>query len=304
MAGAPEEAAAARIAARQHGVITVDQLRSAGFGRSAIARRVRGEWLVRIHEGVYRIGVLAGPFAAEMAALLACGPLAVISHRSAVVVMGVRWRYSGPVELVLPHDVQLGRAGVRCRRVAAPVADEIMIRHGLRITTPARTLVDLSATASRTDLERITDEILAQRLASMTEILGAIGRGRGRPGLRKLRAVADLFDESSFTRSEAERRFRALLGSAGLPIPRMNVKRAGWEVDAVWDRQRLIVEVDGYRSHGTRPQFERDRVKDAQLMLAGYRVLRVTWRQLTREPAVVVATIAAMLGGMTHAGRA
>ena len=120
MAGAGEEAAAARIAATQHGVITVDQLRAAGFGRSAIARRVRGRWLVRIHEGVYRIGVLPGPFAAEMAALLACGPLSVISRRSAVVVMGVRWRYSGPVELVLPHDVQLGRAGVRCRRVAAP----------------------------------------------------------------------------------------------------------------------------------------------------------------------------------------
>jgi very-short-patch-repair endonuclease len=76
----------------------------------------------------------------------------------------------------------------------------------------------------------------------------------------------------------------------------MNVRRAGWEVDAVWDRQRLIVEVDGYHSHGTRPQFERDRTKDAQLMLAGYRVLRVTWRQLTREPTVVIATIAAALG--------
>ena len=126
-----------------------------------------------------------------------------------------------------------------------------MIRHGLRITTPARTLVDLAATASRADLERIMEEILSQRLADKTEILAAIGRGTGRPGVRKLRAVADLLDESSFTRSEAERRFRTLLRSAGLPMPRMNVKRAGWEVDAVWDRQRLVVEVDGYRSHGT-----------------------------------------------------
>jgi very-short-patch-repair endonuclease len=79
-------------------------------------------------------------------------------------------------------------------------------------------------------------------------------------------------------------------------MPRMNVKRAGWEVDAVWDRQRLVVEVDGYRSHGTRPQFERDREKDARMMLAGYRVLRFTWRQITREPAFVVATITTALG--------
>jgi very-short-patch-repair endonuclease len=296
MAGAVEEAAAARIARAQHGVITTAQLESAGFGRSAIARRVRGEWLVRIYEGVYRIGVIAGPFAGEMAALLACGPLSVIGHRSAVIVMGLRWRYCGPVEVVLPHEVQLGRAGVRCRRVTALAADEVAVRHGLRVTTPARTLVDLAATTSRGDLERLAEEILFQRLASTAEIIDAIGRGAGRPGVRKLRAIADLLDEASFTRSEAERRLKTLLRGAGLPMPRMNVKRAGWEVDAVWDRQRLVVEVDGYRSHGTRPQFERDRTKDAQMMLAGYRVLRFTWRQITREPTVVIATIAAALG--------
>lgn len=296
MAGAVEEAAAARIARAQHGVITAAQLRSAGFGRSAIARRVRGEWLVRMHEGVYRVGVVAGPFAAEMAALLACGPLSVIGHRSAVVVLGLRWRYGGPVELVMPHDVRLGRAGVRCRRVMALAADEVMVRHGLRVTTPARTLVDLAATTSVADLERLIEEMLFQRLASSSDILEAVRRGAGRPGVRKLRATAELLDESSFTRSEAERLLKALLRSARLPMPRMNVRRSGWEVDAVWDRQRLVVEVDGYRSHGTQPQFERDRKKDGQLMLAGYRVLRVTWRQLTREPAVVVATIAAALG--------
>jgi very-short-patch-repair endonuclease len=296
MAGAVEEAAAARIARAQHGVITTAQLESAGFGRSAIARRVRGEWLVRIYEGVYRIGVVAGPFAGEMAALLACGPLSVIGHRSAVIVMGLRWRYCGPVEVVLPHEVQLGRTGVPCRRVIALAADEVAVRHGLRVTTPARTLVDLAATTSRGDLERLAEEILFQRLASTAEIIDAIGRGAGRPGVRKLRAIADLLDEASFTRSEAERRLKTLLRGAGLPMPRMNVKRAGWEVDAVWDRQRLVVEVDGYRSHGTRPQFERDRTKDAQMMLAGYRVLRFTWRQITREPTVVIATIAAALG--------
>ncbi len=100
---------------------------------------------MRMHEGVYRIGVIAAPFGAEMAALLACGPLSAIGHRSAVVVLGLRWRYDGPVEVVLPHRVQLGPAGVRRHRVAALAADEITVRHGLRVTKPARTLVDLGA---------------------------------------------------------------------------------------------------------------------------------------------------------------
>jgi very-short-patch-repair endonuclease len=211
------------------------------------------------------------------------------------VVLGLRWRYDGPVEIVLPHAVQLGPAGVRCRRATSLPAKDVTVRHGLRVTKPARTLVDLAARSSRADLDRLVEEILVQRLASTREILEAVRRGAGRPGVRKLRAIADRLDEPSFTRSEAERKLLALLRSAGLPMPLTNVRRGGWEVDAVWDRQRLVVEVDGYRSHGPRPQFERDRKKDAQLLLAGYRVLRFTWWQLTREPAFVVATIAAAL---------
>ena len=295
MAGAAEEAVVARIAAAQHGVVTTRQLLDAGFGRNAIARRVGGEWLVRIHEGVYQVGIFGGPFAGEMAALLACGPRSVIGRRSAVVVLGVPWPRAELVEVTLPHEVKTGRAGLRCLRVAPLRADEVTVRHGLRVTTPARTLVDLAPVTPPAELERLVEEVQAQRLASPTEILEAIRRGTGRPGVRKLRAVADLVDEPLFTRSEAERRLKALLKSAALPMPRTNVKRAGWEVDAVWDRQRLVVEVDGYRYHRTRAKFERDRRKDGLLLLAGYRVLRITWRQLTREPETVVAMIAAAL---------
>ena len=295
MAGAAAEAIVARIAAAQHGVVTTRQLREAGFGRHAIARRVAGGWLVRVHEGVYQVGVFGGRFAREMAALLACGSSSVIGRRSAVVVLGVPWLHGTFVEVVLPHEVKTGRAGIRCVRVAPVRADEVTMRHGLRVTTPARTLVDLAAITPPAELERLVEEVQVQRLASPSEILEAIRRGAGRPGVRKLRAVADLLDEPLFTRSEAERRLKALVKAAALPKPRTNVKRASWEVDAVWDRQRLVVEVDGYRYHRTRAKFERDRRKDGQLMLAGYRVLRVTWRQLTREPETVVAIIAAAL---------
>ncbi len=295
MAGVAAEAAVARTAAAQHGIVTTRQLREAGFGRHAIARRVCGGWLVRIHEGVYQVGIFGGEFAREMAALLACGPRSVIGRRSAVVVLGVPWPRGGSVEVVLPHEVKTGRAGIRCLRAAPVRADEVTVLRGLRVTTPARTLVDLAAITPPADLERLVEEVQVQRLAGPSEILEAIRRGAGRPGVRKLRAVADLLDEPLFTRSEAERRLKALLKSAALPMPRTNVKRATWEVDAVWDRQRLVVEVDGYRYHRTRAKFERDRRKDGQLLLAGYRVLRITWRQLTREPETVVAIIAAAL---------
>jgi very-short-patch-repair endonuclease len=293
MAGAAEEQIVATFAAAQHGIVTTPQLLAAGVGPRAILRRVAGGWLVRIHEGVYQVGVFAGPFGKEMAALLACGPKAAISHSSAVFVFGVAPRPSGPAEVSSVGGIR--RRGVRAHRVTALAPADVVEWHGLRITAPGRMLVDLADMSPPAELERLVEEIQVQRLASPTEILEAIRLGAGRPGITKLRAVCDLIDEPLFTRSEAERRLRRLVNAAELPMPRLNVRVAGWEVDAVWDRQRLVVEVDGYRYHRTRAKFERDRRKDAQLLVAGYRVLRITWRQLTREPESVIATLAATL---------
>jgi very-short-patch-repair endonuclease len=293
MAGAAEELVVARLAAAQHGIVTTPQLLAAAVGPKAIRRRVAGGWLVRIHEGVYQVGVFAGPLGREMAALLACGPQAAISHNSAVFVLGVAPRPSGPAEVSSVGGIR--RRGVRAHRVAALDSADVVEWHGLRITAPGRTLVDLADTTPPAELERLVEEIQVQRLATPADLLGAIGRGAGRPGVRKLRTACDFIDEPAFTRSEAERRLRRLVNAAELPMPRLNVRVAGWEVDAVWDRQRLVVEVDGYRYHRTRAKFERDRRKDAKLLVAGYRVLRITWRQLTREPESVIATLAATL---------
>ena len=293
MAGAAEERVVAKYATAQQGIVTTPQLLAAGVGPKAIRRRVAGGWLVRIHEGVYQVGVFAGPLGQETAALLACGPQAAISHNSAVFVLGVAPRPRGPVEASSVGGIR--RRGVRAHRATALAPADVVERHGLRITAPGRTLVDLADTTPPAELERLAEEIQVQRLASPAEIIEAIGRGAGRPGITKLRAVCDLIDEPFFTRSEAERLLRRLVKAAGLPIPRLNVRVAGWEVDAVWDRQRLVVEVDGYRYHRPRARFERDRRKDAQLLVAGYRVLRISWRQLTREPESVIATLAATL---------
>ena len=289
--------AVARLAATQHGIVTVPQLLGAGFTRAVIKRRVAGGWLVRRHQGVYQVGVFPGRFGDEMAALLAIGPRSVLGHWAAMSVWGPAER-RGVVDVICLGETAGRRRGIRSHRASALPQCEVTIRHGLRVTTPARTLVDLAATTPPADLERLVEEMQVQNLATPTELIEAIGRGAGRPGIRKLRDITDLLlDEPSFTRSEAERRLKMLIRTANLPMPRTNVQRAGWEVDAVWDRERLVVEVDGYRYHRTRAKFERDRRKDAELLLAGYRVLRITWRQLTREPETVVATLAAALAG-------
>jgi very-short-patch-repair endonuclease len=104
-----------------------------------------------------------------------------------------------------------------------------------------------------------------------------------------------LGDEPRFTRSQAERSLLKLVRAAKLPVPLTNTKVAGWEVDAVWPRHMLVVEVDGFAYHGNRAAFERDRRKDAALMAAGYRVVRITWRRLVYEPHEVVALLARLL---------
>lgn len=288
------ERAIARLAASQHGVVTAAQLGGAGFSDPAIRRRVDGGWLVRRHQGVYQLGVVAAPLGDEMAALLAAGPRAILSHWTATKV----WRVGNRghrIEVLFVGEAAAKRRGIRSHRTSALDPAEVVVRHGLRVTTPARTLVDLAATTPPAELERLVEEFQVQDLVTADEIQAAIRRAAGRPGVKKLRTVTAFLAEPLLTRSEAERRLIALLRGAKLPMPRTNVKRAGWEVDAVWDRQRLVVEVDGYRYHRPRAQFERDRRKDGELLLAGYRVVRITWRQLTGEPQAVVALIAAAL---------
>ena len=289
------EARVARLAARQQGMVSWDQLVGAGMTRHAIAAAAESGWLIRRHRGVYQFGVYGGPFGVEMAALLACGPLAVISHWSATPVFELGPRTSRLVDVTLSGGHAGRRSGIRPHRISLP-AGEVVIKNGLRVTSPARTLLDLAAVAPRATLERLIEEAEVQDVVSTGEMLAMAQRHPGRKGIRVFRDLVDLLDEPLFTRSEAERRLVSLCRTAGLPLPRTNVRRAGWEVDAVWDAQRLVVEVDGRKYHDrSASKFERDRRKDGELMLAGYRVLRLTWRRITRESEQVIALLAAAL---------
>jgi very-short-patch-repair endonuclease len=244
---------------------------------------------------VYQLGAFPGPWGREWAALLVCGREAVLSHWTAARVCELSDRGWAVIDISIEGRLAGRREGIRPHRAVALPPSDVVIKHGLRVTTPARTLLDLAAVAPRDVLEQLVEEALVQRLASAGELSAVAARGAGRPGVRRLREIVSRLDEPLVTRSEAERRLRALIRSGGLPQPLMNVRRAGWEVDAVWDAQRLVVEVDGRKFHDPAPRFERDRRKDAELMLAGYRVLRFTWSRLTREADQVLATIAAAL---------
>jgi very-short-patch-repair endonuclease len=279
----PAEAEAALVerARRQHGVLTIDQLRAAGLGTHAIAGRVDRGWLRRVHRGVYIVGALDSELTAPTAALAAFGPSAVISHRTAAVL----WRLlsarpNDPVDITLLNANRRPRHGVRIHQARAAI---VRRRHGLRLTSPAQTLADLPTH----ELDEAYNEALVLNLVTHQEVRALVHRSSA------LRAIVE--DPLGMTRSRMERALLALIQQAGLPAPQSNVHVHGHEVDMYWPAHRLVVEFDGWNTHSSRTAFESDRLKDAALQLAGERVMRVTGRQLERRPHALVARLTAAI---------
>jgi very-short-patch-repair endonuclease len=282
-----------RIAAAQDGAVSAAQLAAAGLTRRAVEHRLATGLLTRVHRGVYLLGPLRGPHFAERAALLACGRCAVLSHRSALAL----WGLADAPALVEVTRPSTGHAheGVRVHRCERMDGRDTARRYGLPVTAPARTLLDVASSMPAGELARLVEEAQVQRLTTRALLLDAVERGRYRPGAPALRAILEGEEEPALTRSEAERRLLALIRAARLAPPRTNVRIGRHEVDLVWPEQRLVVEVDGFAFHGSRTAFERDRRRDAELLAMGYRVVRFTWRQLTREPEAVIVTLASAL---------
>ena len=226
-------------------------------------------------------------------------PVAVLSDRSAAWLWGFVREPADPVELTLIGCDRRSGDGIRLRRVRRLDPADRTTRRGIPVTTPARTLLDLASVLDARELRRAFEEALVQRLVTKTALRATLERSPGRGGTRILRALLDQDDGPHLTRLEAEKRFRELMREAGLPLPRTNVGVAGYEVDAHWARERLVVEIDSWTFHRTRASFERDRRKDAELGVAGYRVMRVTWRQIVDEPAALAVRIGQALAAKT-----
>lgn len=294
----PGDREIAALAHRQHGVIARRQLVRLGFGRGAIQHRIQAGRLHRLHTGVYAVGhTLVSGHGDWIAAVLACGPEALLSHRSAAALWGFLPDARRGVDVTAPCRSRRNRREIvvhRARRLDPADRD---VEDGIPVTTVARTLLDIAGVVPRRHLERAVEAAERLRLFDLRSVDAVVARGQGRRGLRALSDVLRAYRPiPGATRSELERRFLELCRAAGLPPPALNALVAGLDVDVVWHPRRLVVELDGRTFHDTQEAFERDRVRDATLALAGYRVLRVTYRRLTSEPHAVMDTMQTLLG--------
>jgi very-short-patch-repair endonuclease len=275
-------------------VVTRRALDAAQIGTNVITHRVAIGFLYRHHHGVYLLDPpeRASRITLMTAAVEACGPGAVLSHRSAAELWEFLPAHNGHIEVTVVGHNAGDRPGIRRHRVPSLDAADIATRKGVRVTAPARTILDNSR---HPDLEELVATALAEGRVTIPKIEAAIERCPTRRGGRRLRALLNQDGGPRLTRLWAERRLLSLVRQAGLPVPLTNRMLNGFQVDAVWPEHRLVVEVDSWRFHGGRKAFETDRARDAALVAAGYRVIRFTAVQLRDQPLIVIGQLSAAL---------
>jgi Protein of unknown function (DUF559)/Transcriptional regulator, AbiEi antitoxin len=278
----PRDVRLADLARRQHGVVSVGQLHVLGFDRDAIARRVASGRLHRLYRGVYAVGHTVIPLNGRyLAAVMACGEGAALSHRSAAELWGIRPTAAAKIDVTVPRTGGV-RTSARIVVHRPKRRAQTTIRHGIPVTTPGQTLADLATALPRRKLEKAVEMAEVRRLH--------VAIPEHHPGaLRLHEAAADALPVT--TDSPLEDAFLALCDAHGIPRPLVQTIVEGYRVDFCWPEQRLVVETDGYEHHGTRAAFHRDRAKDARLTARGWRVLRFTEPQVHGEPAFVAAVV-------------
>jgi very-short-patch-repair endonuclease len=283
-----------RLGEANNGVVTRRALDAAEIGTNVITHRVAIGRLFRLHHGVYLLDPpeKASRITLMTAAVEACGSTAALSHRSAAELWELQPPHHGHIEVTVVSHNAGDRPGIRRHRVRELDAADTRTRHGIRVTSPARTVLD---NARHPHLEELVATAFDKGLVTQLQIEQAIARCPTRRGVRRLHALLDQRGGPRLTRSWGERRLLSLVRQAGLPVPLMNRMLLGFKVDAMWPDLKLVVEVDGYEFHGDRDSFENDRARDAALVAAGWRVLRFTARQLDEQPLVVLSQLAAAL---------
>jgi predicted transcriptional regulator of viral defense system/very-short-patch-repair endonuclease len=283
------------LATRQHGVISTRQLKTLGYGRNSASKANRVGRLRRIHRGVYAVGYERLTWEGRcMAAVLAARP-AVASHLSAGWLWGLLRGRPGTIHVTVPTPRRANRPF--CVHFVDLPADDQTEVEDIPVTSLARTQLDLAARFSIPRLERMLERSEERQqfdLVALEEILSRAGHHPGAANLR--RALSIYREDPAFVRSTLERRFLGLVRAAELPMPSMNFNVAGYELDAYWQSERFVVELDAYETHGTRAAFERDRLRHEDLKLQGVEMIRVTGPRLEREPEAIVRRLTAHLG--------
>lgn len=290
----------ARIAGRQHGLVSYRQLAAVGLSTKGVAWRVEKGRLERIHRGVYAVGHAQRTSEARwMAAVMACGWGAVLSHLDAAALWKI---YDGEGALVhVTRTTKTGQqlSGVRVHRARRLEPEDVTIKDGIPVTSVARTLVDLTDVLGPDRILRSMREADYLRLLDLDTLNAAVQRARGRRRLKVLKQALAHHRPGQIVRGELEHRFIELVRAAGLPAPDTNVKvqtrRRRYTVDCLWREQRVAVELDGRAAHARTLAFESDRRKDAALSAIGLHPLRFTWYRVTNEPDEVIAELEATL---------
>lgn len=287
------------LAARQHGVVARFQLLEMGLRRRQIGHRMELGRLHRIRQGVYAVGHRRlTPSARFMAAVLAGGSDAVLSHLSAAAHYGIRQDNRPTIDVTVPRALHK-RPGITWHRSSLP-KDETTSEDGIPITTVPRTLFDLGAAKGPPALERAIHEAEVRRLTDPLTLSDIANRYPYRPGAAAARKVLGKRERPAVTANDFEEDFHAFLIARNLPIPAFNkpIHTAGrWlKPDCTWPVERLLAELDGREVHDTTNAYDNDRERDRILMIEGWRTTRITWKHLYREPDKLERELRALLG--------
>lgn len=293
------EMSIAELAEAQHGVVARRQLLELGLGEDGIDSRLRRGLLHRLHAGVYAVGHRVVPREGRwMAAVLAGGRHAVLSHHSAAALWGIRRPSNGAIEITTPSKGR-SRAGLRRHSISLP-ADEVTTEDGIPVTTVPRTVFDLAAVSSLDVVENALRQAEYLRLHDCLSLPHLLERYPGHRGARAIRqCLVRRSEVPGHTRSWLEERFLPFLRKHQLPLPRLNawieVGGRSFQVDCLWPQAKVVVELDGFAAHGTRIAFREDRARDRRLRVAGYGVTRIAPEQLEEEPRAIAADLRALL---------
>jgi very-short-patch-repair endonuclease len=291
----------AALAERQHGVVGRRQLEDVGWSDGAIKNRIRRGRLHPLYAGVYRVGHgLVQKEGRWMAAVLASGPDAVLSHWSAAALWMIRPSSRTVIDVTDPVKSR-SWDGIRRHHKALPL-DEVTLEEEIPVTTAPRTIFDLAATEPLDVVKALLREAEFRGLHDRLSLWDLVERYPGRRGIRKVKAALEALKDEPLDerKSRFEERFAPFLTRHALPRARYNQWILGggkrFQVDCLWPEQRQIVELDGWEGHKTRTAFREDRARDRRLRVAGYGVTRLTWNQLEDEPESVASDLRVLLG--------
>jgi hypothetical protein len=284
------------MANRQHGVVSIRQLTGPlGYSRRSVSRAVGAGRLHRIHQGVFAVGhAVISSHGWSLAAVLACGPDSLLSHRSAAWLWGLSKYGPAPYEVTTPIPRQR-RPPLQIHHSRVLTAVDRSLHEGIPVTSVPRTLLDLAAAVRPQRLSRYLERAEEGQLLDLGPIDDLLARTAGHQGRAPLRLALARYRPPPFTRSEFERRFHAAILAAALPCPVVNLNVAGHELDVYWPDYRFAVELDVFETHGTRGSFERDRLRQEDLLLAGIGMTRITGERFDREPDAVIGRVARLL---------